>query len=108
MENTSIGARVGAILKTSGATVWLLGYGIYLGEQIPDPALGVTFFGAPVTSPNPAIVLDSGEVVYGCECWWGPVEFIQRKVLGYGKVIQVSIAEERKAPQTHERRRGVA
>lgn len=28
-----------------------------------------------VKSPdNPKIILDSGETVYGCQVWWGPVE----------------------------------
>jgi len=39
----------------------LLGYGIYEGD-----------FEHPVLKRlNPRMLLDSGERVWGCECWWG-------------------------------------
>lgn len=28
---------------------------------------------AEVVSSNPKIILDSGEVVYGCQVWWAPI-----------------------------------
>lgn len=45
---------------------------------------------------NPLIVLDNGDEVWGCECWWGPID--QWEKVSQGRtVIEVSIAEHRAA-----------
>lgn len=31
---------------------------------------------------NPKILLDSGDVVWGMQCWWGPEDQIKRKLKG--------------------------
>lgn len=51
------GDRVG-VLADGGAV-----YGTYDGD-LPCPMLD--------GHPNPRITLDSGEIVWGCEVWWGP------------------------------------
>lgn len=38
---------------------------------------------------NPKIKLDTGEVVWGCECWWGPTT--EEKVAAGRPVEYVSI-----------------
>lgn len=95
---TKIGERVTAILSVDGVgrKVYMLGEGIYSGNEIPHDAAG------PMASmlvqygmPSPKIDLDSGEVVYGCECWWGPVAQVQAQYAGF-TIIPVSITEERK------------
>lgn len=55
------GDRVGAISSADETQVKIFGFGVYDG-RIVHPELGI---------PNPRITLDSGEVVWGCECWWG-------------------------------------
>jgi hypothetical protein len=65
-----------------------LGYGVYLGDfdchalseywaneadrlgLYPDVAAG--YRSGKIQSKNPKIELDSGETIWGCECWWGP------------------------------------
>jgi hypothetical protein len=91
-----IGDRVGALLKGEGDTVWLLGYGVYQGYQTPDPSLGVKFFGLDLDHPNPCIKLDSGQLVFGCECWWGDEAGVKQTVARYAKVIDVDIEEARR------------
>ena len=73
-----IGERVGAIISASPDRVRMFGYGTYQGEEIP-PSEIIGPFG-PMKIPNPKILLDSGEVVWGCECWWGPEVKIQEAV----------------------------
>jgi hypothetical protein len=77
-----IGTRVGAICDAD-EEVNLFGYGIYVGEEIPPK--GVTFLGIDLNSigrKNPKIVLDNGDIVWGCQCWWGPEEEIKQAIGG--------------------------
>lgn len=45
----------------------MLGWGVYEGDHVPE-----TGPLALVGVRNPRIRLDSGKVVWGYECWWGP------------------------------------
>lgn len=63
-----INDRVGAMASASQDTVDLFGFGVYAGEEVPPE--DVRFMGEPITKPNTKIVLDNGQVVWGCECWW--------------------------------------
>lgn len=87
------GDRVGAILKKEGKNVYLIGYGTYEGEEIPPKEIRGFNFGI----PNPKIKLDSGKVVWGCECWWGDEEeFKENFEKPEYEIIQVDIDKERK------------
>jgi hypothetical protein len=44
---------------------------------------------------NPRIRLDSGGVVWGCECWWCPVEKYQSYLDAATEVVEVNIDEIR-------------
>jgi hypothetical protein len=70
--------RVGVIQRSTADTVYLLGYGNYIGHH-KHPALGIL---------NPYIKLDDGTEVWGCECWWGPEEEIKASI-GDRKVVMV-------------------
>jgi hypothetical protein len=85
----AIGIRVGAILSMDDETCNHLGYGTYDGDEIP------IINGMEVLSrPNPKITLDSGKVVWGCECWWGPEDKIKEQVEGK-EIVEVDIDEAR-------------
>lgn len=47
-----------------------------------------------VRPSNPKIILDDGEVVWGCECWWGP-EAGYASFRGTRVEKRCSIADER-------------
>jgi len=94
-----IGDRVGAILCTNDeeGVLELLGFGTYEGEEFPETAVG--FMAELVIEAghkNPKIKLDNGDVVWGCECWWGSEEKIRRSLEGWN-VKEVRIADARKA-----------
>jgi hypothetical protein len=92
-----IGDRVGALLSAKGDTVKLLGYGVYVGDEVPDEEAGG--LGAMVREAgvkNPKILLDNGQVVWGCECWWGDEEVVKKKLALYDHVVVVDIVAERK------------
>ncbi len=55
------GSRVGAFVKSSEGILFL-GYGVYEGNFYPP--------GSDIKSPQ--IKLDSGEYIWGSECWWFP------------------------------------
>jgi hypothetical protein len=78
-----IGARVGAIQKADNEEVYLYGFGIYQGDEIPSRGylkdMGVK---------NPKILLDNGQTIWGFECWWGEEEKIKR-IIGERKIIDI-------------------
>jgi hypothetical protein len=84
-----IGSRVGAIKSADQAEVRFFGYGTYQGEEIPDE--GVGGFGSIIREAghkNPKILLDSGDTVWGCECWWGSEQKIKDSI-GARKIVIV-------------------
>ena len=98
------GERVGAIFGADPArkAVEFFGYGVYVGDEVPPEEAGG--FGGIVRAAghtNPKILLDNGDVVWGCECWWGPEPAIRRRLAQYetdGWTIKtVRIADEREA-----------
>ena len=94
---TEIGERVIALMAVEGKIVRSFGEGVYLGPQVPDASLpGMAGVMGQHHIPNPAIKLDSGEMVYGCECWWGPVDKVKEKYADHGW-REESITKEREA-----------
>jgi len=91
-----VGDRVGAILGSSKEKgIEFLGYGTYEGEHVPKEAVGwMADALRDCNIPNPKIKLDSGQVVYGCECWWGDEEVVRRRLEGQ-LVREVDIAKMR-------------
>ena len=75
------GKRVAAILTANEKTVSLLGFGTYVGDEVPDEnAVGVLAEALRECSArNPKIELDNGDVVWGCECWWGDEKIVKAK-----------------------------
>jgi hypothetical protein len=111
------GERVFAVLAATIKEVSLLGFGVYVGDEVPPVPMGVVRALYRVTTweefdrvaaedaecePNPAarptnpkIVLDDGAVVWGAECWWGP-EKDYAKYRGTRAENRCSIVDERK------------
>lgn len=120
--------RVGAWLSATAEEVQLLGYGMYVGDEVPPRPMGINaaatgastweeydrfmvgfLTGDGVTEEeakravgdsralkvNPKIVLDSGAVVWGAECWWGP-EDKMRAVIAGRRVVEVDIDDARR------------
>ncbi len=87
--------RIGAISHKKNETVYFFGYGVYVGEEVPPP--GVKFLGIELhdlQEENPKLLLDNGDVVWGCECWWGEEGHVQRGM--EGKTVEmISIIEAR-------------
>jgi hypothetical protein len=76
-------------------TVYLFGFGTYQGREVPTSARGwVAEACVEVGIESPKIVLDSGEVVWGCECWWSN-ETNVREIIGDREVVLVSIEARR-------------
>jgi hypothetical protein len=93
-----IGQRVGAVSHSKDDTIYLFGYGVYEGDHVPPPEIG----GFNTGFPNPRIKLDSGKIVYGCECWWGSEDAVKRRLEGM-KIVEVDIDTERAAAAARSR-----
>lgn len=80
---SKIGDRIGALIGGDPETKVLkyLGVGTYQGDETPPPEAG----GFNIGLPCPKLVLDNGDVVYGCECWWGPETVIANQLDEYRK-----------------------
>ena len=79
------------------------GYGVYVGDEYPDTAIGTiaSFAKSSRAAKNPKIVLDSGKLVWGCECWWGPEDQIKARIAEHGGfVVHCDIDHVRKAYPT--------
>ncbi len=78
--------------------VFFFGYGVYQGLEIP-PDEGPTSRTSILHAEgcmNPKIVLDQGDVIWGCECWWGLEENIREAIQESGStVIELTIADAR-------------
>jgi len=91
-----IGERVGALSHSDGDTAYLFGFGTYRGEEVPPP--GVQCMGIDLHDmghTNPKIELDSGKVVWGCECWWGGEGAVRKRLSQFTNVVDVDIDEAR-------------
>lgn len=78
---SSIGDRIGAIcgrLDEDPNDVRVFGFGVYAGDEVPPPEVTGPF--GPVSHKNPKLVLDDGQIVFGCECWWGDEERVKRTI----------------------------
>lgn len=99
------GDRVIAISHSDGDTLYIFGYGTYLGDMNPTelsekhyPAgqLGQIVTEMPDIT-NPCIKLDNGQIVWGCECWWSPLdsERLQAQLSRFKDIIELDIQEQR-------------
>jgi len=93
-----IGDRVGAICGSKDGVVDFFGYGVYQGDsEIPFTAGGLLGeISREVKIGNPKILLDSGKVVWGCECWWASEESIKKQLEQAKEVKIVDIEDYRK------------
>lgn len=95
MSNREKGVRIGAMLSATAESVRFLGYGTYEGDEVPEGAGG--FIGEAMAKEgitNPKLVLDNGDVVWGCECYWGGEESVKKSIAGR-KIEEVRIADVR-------------
>jgi hypothetical protein len=77
-----VGSRVMAVRSASESTIELFGYGVYRGYAVPwddEPEY-----------LNPQILLESGEYVWGMECWWGSEEGFKEKYPN-AEIVQVEL-----------------
>ncbi len=82
-------------MSIKGNKVYSFGSGIYLGELVPDyEGERGTWADSlkKIGLENPTIKLDSGEIVYGCECWWGSEEKMKKMTEGK-EIITVSVKD---------------
>lgn len=88
--------RVIAIQDADEKEIRAFGFGEYVGDEVPPSDTGGL---GPILHEakqlNPKIVLDNGDVVWGCECWWGNEERFYKEMHRGRKIVFVSIKEAR-------------
>jgi hypothetical protein len=90
MAKWEVGERVGAILSGNAQGMKLLGYGTYQGEEIPPKGIpgGMGDMLHEAGVENPKILLDNGDVVWGCQCWWGSEEKVKTRIEQFKKAAE--------------------
>lgn len=93
------GTRVGAVAHEDQNVVYVFGYGVYEGHFVlPDGVTGPVGALADAARAaeieNPRIRLDNGDVVWGCECWWGSEEEVKEKIKSR-RVVTISVKKSR-------------
>jgi hypothetical protein len=78
---TAVGSRIGAFLDADKDGVKWLGWGKYVGDEVPPKTIG----GFNTGRSNPKLEMDNGDVVWGCECWWGDAEKMKGRLESYKK-----------------------
>ena len=93
---TQKGERVMTVSHSDGDRVFVFGEGVYVGnEPVGEEAAGVwAALARDAGAPNPKIELDCGKSVWGCECWWGPVEAAKSRLTGM-EIVTIDIEEVR-------------
>lgn len=100
-----VGDRIGCVCSADEKTIQLFGYGVRLEDEVPIEAIGpMAEVAVLMKRKNPCILLDSGQKIYGCECWWAPEDIIKANA-ATREVIPVnidSVREEWKKSQQSE------
>jgi len=98
MTRAKVGERVGVLrgMMKDGKSVGVFGFGERLKDEIP--CKGVYFVGVDLHErgvPVPTLLLDNGDKVYGCECWWGSESHV-KDVIKNHDIVECSIEDYRK------------
>jgi len=98
MTRAKVGERVGVLRGMIKGTdkCGVFGFGVRIPNEIPKK--GIYFVGVDLHKRGvevPTMLLDNGEKVYGCECWWGRESYI-KEVLENHNIVECSIEDYRK------------
>lgn len=88
-----VGSRIGAVLKADEKTIHFIGFGVYGGEEVPPENISPLLH--EIGLKNPKLIMDDGQVAWGCECWWASEEKA-KQMIGNRTVVMVDMVAERK------------
>lgn len=95
-RKVKVGDKVLALMSANETTYYSYGAGIYQGDEVPPPGVGINL-GFDLNAekiPNPKIQLENGDIVWGCECWWHEYDSYIKALEGL-KEVKVSIEDFR-------------
>ena len=87
-------SRIIAVHRIDEHAITIFGHGVYDGDFLVSPDASGPFAEAlrELGRTNPRLTMDSGQVVWGCECWWGAEALLLASFARRGlPVITVSI-----------------
>ena len=91
-----IGSRVGVICKADEETMYMFGYGTYVGDEVPTNAVGwMPDLMRETGITNPKLVLDNGDVVWGCESYWSAEQVVKEREKQYSSIVMLDINKYR-------------
>lgn len=97
------GMRVAVVQSIEEGKVHLYGYGVYEGDfpydeesaEVPPVGLVSILAQKAGIETNPRLKLDNGQTVWGCECWWCPIEKLKEEY-GELEIVAADIDKDRK------------
>lgn len=82
--------RVTAVICAKGGKALIAGHGDYVGDHVPPPGVGLMGIELHALGhKNPKIELDNGNVIWGCQCWWGSKERMEEE-LGDMEIVELT------------------
>lgn len=96
-NSMKIGDRVGAVSgNMPTGVVEIFGFGVYEGKHPVDPlAVGyIANIHRAAGTKSHRIRLDSGETIYGCECWFDHEDRVKAKLASF-RTAEITVAEAR-------------
>jgi hypothetical protein len=100
-KESKVGDRVVAISHTDDDKMChIYGCGVYEGDYIMPtvknggPVGVIADMARKLGHKNPRIKLDDGNIVWGCECWWGPESVLDK--IPKTSIVKANIRNERK------------
>ncbi len=90
VASSAVKKRVTAAICMKDGKALIAGHGNYVGDVVPPP--GVALMGIELHAmgrANPKIELDNGNVIWGCQCWWGSEEAMAEKLEGH-EIIELT------------------
>lgn len=96
----NIGERVGLISHDDGHTIYIFGYGTYIGTKVPDVEVpgNLADVARKLSHDVPFFKLDgSDDIIYGCECWWKSEDDVKEICDGFDNVESISIHSVRES-----------
>lgn len=102
-----LGDKVFAVSHGDNDNIYFLGFGVYESDEIPsEDTLGMMASLLRMREQkNPKLVLDNGESVWGCECYWGPTDQF-RSFANMRKIVPSTVADYREQAKPKKKETG--
>jgi len=105
--SAKLGDKVFVVAWGDNDNIYFLGFGVYEGDEVPgeDVAGMMGSLLRMREQKNPKLVLDNGDSIWGCECYWGPTDQF-RSFSNMRKIVPITVADYREEAKSKKKETG--